>query len=817
MPKVPRGRPRKRPVSVAQGEADNLDDDDDDSSSPPPKRPRKQKPYVPVYRSGPYALLLALYEEQLARGGSPVGGIMTRQQLIDVAQKYCDSSFIAPSDTGKFYTAWAGMRILTQKDLVWERGNPKKYSLSDAGEEVARGIMRVQRMREGGSMGEDGDVVEGEREVVIMPPRKTTRKENGRGEGKAKEKGKGKEDVGVIAAATAPTKRKVKATITPSAVATLTAESSIIRAAATNPSSSFKEFDTPIVLDDDQCLELFDNPVNSRPQLPKPSPSFPGANWLGDFDIDMTGTATSKASTTHPCVGKTTTLATTTRLNDETDRELQRRLRLEAIERRLSGLPPSSGAAPPSSPPLPSAQPPRPLPPLPAVRNESIAPVTSSKSNFFDLTLDSPPPSPLPPRWVRSELPISPSRPLASRNLNLGINQPSLPLGGGNKLPAAPAASAAREPLARSTSQQQPPPWARQPSTKPASAVVVPGSTSLLSKPTTPLAAISEPTITSRASGSNTSAPAFPTFTPTPWTPGTFNIHLILDSREVRSKSDRTYLQTELSTRDVTPITRPLHLGDALWIARHNTSGKELVLDYVIERKRMDDLVGSIKDGRFHEQKWRLRRSGVKNIIYLIEDVGNWVPGGSNGSGMDDGGAYMREAVNTAISSTQVVNGFFLKRTCKVDDSIRYLARMHNFLSKVYAKQTLYPIPSHLLSSKTYTTELQPHLAQAYPGKDFFPEYDAWNELVDKSGQLTQRDVFLKMLMCIRGLSVEKAIEIQRVWKTPSELLGAFEGCKTAEERWEMVMKGVGGRGVGRKRIGKALSRKVCEVWWGAG
>jgi crossover junction endonuclease MUS81 len=31
--------------------------------------------------------------------------------------------------------------------------------------------------------------------------------------------------------------------------------------------------------------------------------------------------------------------------------------------------------------------------------------------------------------------------------------------------------------------------------------------------------------------------------------------------------------------------------------------GKELVLDYIIERKRMDDLNSSIIDGRFREQK----------------------------------------------------------------------------------------------------------------------------------------------------------------------------------------------------------------------
>ena len=30
---------------------------------------------------------------------------------------------------------------------------------------------------------------------------------------------------------------------------------------------------------------------------------------------------------------------------------------------------------------------------------------------------------------------------------------------------------------------------------------------------------------------------------------------------------------------------------------------REILLEHVVERKRMDDLAGSITDGRFHEQK----------------------------------------------------------------------------------------------------------------------------------------------------------------------------------------------------------------------
>lgn len=50
-----------------------------------------------------------------------------------------------------------------------------------------------------------------------------------------------------------------------------------------------------------------------------------------------------------------------------------------------------------------------------------------------------------------------------------------------------------------------------------------------------------------------------------------------------------------------------LSVGDYLWVCKPKKSsvhvGCDLVLPFVIERKRLDDLAGSIKDGRFKEQK----------------------------------------------------------------------------------------------------------------------------------------------------------------------------------------------------------------------
>ena len=45
-------------------------------------------------------------------------------------------------------------------------------------------------------------------------------------------------------------------------------------------------------------------------------------------------------------------------------------------------------------------------------------------------------------------------------------------------------------------------------------------------------------------------------------------------------------------------------------------------MDFIVERKRMDDLASSICDGRFREQKHRLKQSGLGHVIYLIEEYG---------------------------------------------------------------------------------------------------------------------------------------------------------------------------------------------------
>lgn len=100
---------------------------------------------------------------------------------------------------------------------------------------------------------------------------------------------------------------------------------------------------------------------------------------------------------------------------------------------------------------------------------------------------------------------------------------------------------------------------------------------------------------------------------------GSYTIQLIMDNREIHSQADRDRLEREIGEGGVDYAVRSLDIGDALWIAK--SGSEEYVLDYIVERKRMDDLVRSITDGRFHEQK--VSALHILLTIVSFNEIGN--------------------------------------------------------------------------------------------------------------------------------------------------------------------------------------------------
>ena len=71
-------------------------------------------------------------------------------------------------------------------------------------------------------------------------------------------------------------------------------------------------------------------------------------------------------------------------------------------------------------------------------------------------------------------------------------------------------------------------------------------------------------------------------------------------------------------------------------------------------------------------------KSGMRHIIYVIEDY----------AGYDV--TQFLEALQTSISSSQVVNEFFIKRTKNIDETISYLLRMSKFITKLHLVSSHY-------------------------------------------------------------------------------------------------------------------------------
>lgn len=639
--------------------------DDDDDTPPNPKKHRKMKEYIPAYRSGGYALLVALH-----RAGEDM---LTKEQLIDMAQSHCDSSFTAPSDPSKHYTAWASMKTLTEKNLVYCRGRPKRYCLTDIGDQVAAATVA------------GGDPITG--------------------------------GVGGLSARNGAAASEI------------------------NPRASSRNAKTTTT---GRRLNQNRPPGHAPPRLGGALPP-PGSDSEEDFrhierraEASRARSGESSGSMTDPVV---------------------QRNRLKAL---YSGRSLEYGKDRPT-----------PRETHPTSREKRSIP----GDRFHPLPIDiedltsSPPPPPRSPA-LRALSKSSSNIQATVYNNNTKLLPPIPPT---YKPPALSSFSETRATSGPSQHPQPPPPTR---------------SASIQPPPARP------------QSQQPASLPNFHFFVPEVLQPGTFTIHLLLDNREVRAKNDRDYIQNALSAAGVTPLTRALSVGDAMWIARERAlPNREIVLDHIIERKRLDDLVASIKDGRFHDQKFRLTKSGVRNVTYIIEDYNI----GDTGN--------MRESIETAMSSTQVVNGFFVKRTAKLDDTIRYLVRMTKMLEGIYAQQPLPLIPSNLVESRTYPALLR-HLETTFPTLRFHPTYTDFSSLISKSGALTLKDVYLKMLMCVRGVSVEKAAEIQKLYPTPKVLIEAYEACGGDKEKLEMIMKALDGH-VGRKKVGGVLSGKIAEVWAG--
>ncbi|XP_047990284.1 crossover junction endonuclease MUS81 [Leguminivora glycinivorella] len=265
--------------------------------------------------------------------------------------------------------------------------------------------------------------------------------------------------------------------------------------------------------------------------------------------------------------------------------------------------------------------------------------------------------------------------------------------------------------------------------------------------------------------------------------PGSFDVILLIDKCEtsgLSNKHDPTVGQFK-KYPDLKHEYRSLKVGDFTWVAQHKTNkDQELVLPYVVERKRMDDLGSSIKDGRFHEQKFRLRKSGLKNVIYLVENYGS-----NKHVGLPI------QSLMQALQNTRVQDNFKVHETDSLKNSARFLAMMTKRLTIEYKDKHL----------KGYNRE---------PQGDDLMTFSFLNQASKKTKPLTVTETFIKLLLQLKGASVEKALAITEVYKTPHSLIEAYENCSQKEGEFLLANLKYGDLS---RNVGPTVSKSVYHLF----
>lgn len=286
--------------------------------------------------------------------------------------------------------------------------------------------------------------------------------------------------------------------------------------------------------------------------------------------------------------------------------------------------------------------------------------------------------------------------------------------------------------------------------------------------------------------------------------PGEFEIYLLIDSREQYSaggnETRKTGILNEFTERDIKCKMVKLPVGDFAWMARekigrlsisnprsNHLARKELLLDYVIERKRYDDLASSMKSGRWNEQKHRLLHSGIRHPMFLIEDFGSHRKQET-----------MYNAMHQTIMDSMIIDGCVVKQTRNYADSVEFLVLMTKYLHSLYRNRTL-------------TSCTKEQIISNMVDDNHFMTMNEYNLTADKITNFTAGEMFLKHLLKFKGISVPKAKAITDLHPTVSHLIEAYNSKQTPKE-CELMLSKIAYGNLERK-IGPVISKKVYRFY----
>ena len=281
-----------------------------------------------------------------------------------------------------------------------------------------------------------------------------------------------------------------------------------------------------------------------------------------------------------------------------------------------------------------------------------------------------------------------------------------------------------------------------------------------------------------------------------------WDVALVLDNREVRTKKDRDYFHRALEAAGVRTIVRALPLGDMMWVATSagaQAEEVEWVCPYIVERKTAADLRSSIADARYKEQKLRLAECGVPHVVYLVEGR----------LSLSDHDRKLR----TAMVSTQLhdCGSFRTKQTADMADSVRWLTLLTRHIQECVGAFVREQVPADAGGARS-PAAVEKALSELCAGGGRFEQF---KERASKSKNETVGDLWAKQLVRIPRISAGSALVIHERWPTAAALYAAYEACEGREERLAMVeqLKTVAPKSGAQRKLGRKPAESLLDTF----
>jgi crossover junction endonuclease MUS81 len=239
---------------------------------------------------------------------------------------------------------------------------------------------------------------------------------------------------------------------------------------------------------------------------------------------------------------------------------------------------------------------------------------------------------------------------------------------------------------------------------------------------------------------------------------------MIIDNRE----KDLINL---LNEKKISFNTENLELGDILYKSNNN----DILL---IERKTVDDLMASIKDGRHREQKLRLLKKQKEgcNIFYLIE-----------GSILYN---KNKDTLYSSILNTLMRDNIKIIFTGLIDETVSYLLKIETKLD--FYKNNNY---DNINNNSDIINNNCNHINNKY--------LDTIKTC--KKDNITKEICFQAMLKQIPGVSSLCAESISKIYPSMNDILKKYNEFENEDDKKKLLSDIM----INKRKIGKKLSEKI--------